>query len=173
MDVHTQAVLVPGLNDGEVWDRTVRELWERRAFQTEGPWAGKGGVLSLSCVPVGLTAHRDGLPQIPDVDPGFARDWARRWMPEVRRCTRENGGEPWLLLADEWFTRAGLEVPGRGFYSQSWAQLENGVGLVRKFLEHSPALPAPAQGPGLPRPPGAGAHRRQLRPGAEPHPGRG
>jgi putative radical SAM enzyme (TIGR03279 family) len=137
VDVHTQVVLVPGLNDGAVWARTVDDLWRRRAFQTEGPWAGKGGVLSLSCVPVGLTAHRDGLPQIPDVDPEFARAWARRWMPEVRRCTRENAGEPWLLLADEWFTRGGLEVPGRGFYSQSWAQLENGVGLVRKFLEHS------------------------------------
>lgn len=137
VDVHTQAVLVPGLNDGAVWEKTVRELWERRAFQTEGPWAGKGGVLSLSCVPVGLTAHRDGLPQIPDVDPAFARDWASRWIPEVRRYTRDNDGEPWLLLADEWFTRAGVEVPGRSFYSQSWAQLENGVGLVRKFLDHS------------------------------------
>ena len=137
VDVHTQVVLVPGLNDGEVWARTVRELWARRAFQTEGPWAGKGGVLSLSCVPVGLTRHREGLPEIPDVDPAFARAWAREWMPEVRRSTRENGGEPWLLLADEWFTRGQLEVPGRGFYSQSWAQLENGVGLVRKFLEHS------------------------------------
>jgi putative radical SAM enzyme (TIGR03279 family) len=151
VDIHTQVVLVPGLNDGEIWAKTVRELWERRAFQTEGPWAGncqsvlgipggdtkKGGVLSLSCVPVGLTRHRDGLPQIPDIDPGFARAWAEHWIPEVRRCTRENGGEPWLLLADEWFTRGQLEVPGRGFYSHSWAQLENGVGLVRKFLEHS------------------------------------
>ena len=137
VDVHTQVVLVPGLNDGEIWAKTVRELWERRAFQTEGPWAGKGGVLSLSCVPVGLTSHRAGLPEIPDVDPAFARTWAETWMPEVRRCTKANHGEPWLLLADEWFTRAGMEVPGRSFYSQSWAQLENGVGLVRKFLEHT------------------------------------
>jgi putative radical SAM enzyme (TIGR03279 family) len=137
VDVHTQVVLVPGLNDGAIWEQTMRELWERRAHQTEGPWAGKGGVLSLSCVPVGLTAHRQGLPEIPDVDPAFARAWAQRWMPEVRRCTRDNHGEPWLLLADEWFTRAGLEVPGRSFYSQSWDQLENGVGMVRKFMEHS------------------------------------
>ncbi|BDU77615.1 DUF512 domain-containing protein [Mesoterricola sediminis] len=137
VDIHTQAVVVPGVNDGEVWARTVRELWARRAFQTEGPWAGKGGVLSLSCVPVGLTSHRAGLPEIPDVDPAFAAAWAKRWVPEVRRLAKENAGEPWLLLADEWFTRAGLDVPGRAFYSQSWAQLENGVGLVRKFLEHT------------------------------------
>jgi putative radical SAM enzyme (TIGR03279 family) len=137
VDLHTQVVLVPGLNDGAVWERTVADLWARRAGQADGPWRGKGGILSLSCVPVGLTAHRDGLPSIPDVDPAFARAWARTWMPQVRRRTLANGGEPWLLLADEWFTRAGLEVPGRSFYSQSWAQLENGVGLVRKFQEHT------------------------------------
>ncbi|MBK8792340.1 MAG: PDZ domain-containing protein [Holophaga sp.] len=42
--IHTQVVLVPGLNDGWVWEKTVKELWERRSFQTSGPWAGKGGV---------------------------------------------------------------------------------------------------------------------------------
>ncbi|HLO66810.1 MAG TPA: DUF512 domain-containing protein [Holophaga sp.] len=137
VDIHTQAVLVPGVNDGEIWEKTLRELWERRAYQTEGRWAGKGGVLSLSCVPVGLTSHRSGLPEIPDVDPAFAAAWVKRWVPQVRRYARENEGEPWLLLADEWFTRAGVDVPGRAFYSQSWAQLENGVGLVRRFLEHT------------------------------------
>jgi putative radical SAM enzyme (TIGR03279 family) len=137
VDIHTQAVVVPGLNDGAVWERTVADLWARRAFQDDPARGGKGGVLSLSCVPVGLTAHRQGLPAIPDVDPAFARAWAKRWIPEVKRRTAENHGEPWLLLADEWFTRGGLPVPGRRFYSASWAQLENGVGLVRKFQEHA------------------------------------
>lgn len=137
VDIHTQVVLVPGLNDDWVWEKTLQELWERRAYQTEGPWAGKGGVLSLSCVPVGLTAHREGKPPISDVAPDYARAWTRRWAPEVRRMAALNQGEPWLLLADEWFTRGGLNVPGRSFYSRSWSQLENGVGLIRKFLEHS------------------------------------
>jgi putative radical SAM enzyme (TIGR03279 family) len=135
IDMHTQVVVAPGLNDGWVWEKTLRELWERRAFQKEGPWTG--GVLSLSCVPVGLTAHREGLPYVRDVDPDYARAWVQRWAPEVRKYTEANEGEPWLLLADEWFTRAGLDVPGRSFYSRSWAQLENGVGLIRRFLEHS------------------------------------
>ena len=130
IDVHTQAVVAPGLNDGEIRQRTVEDLWARRK-------AGRGSVLSLSCVPVGLTAHRENLPVVQDVGPAFARDWAVRWTPEVRRYSKANGGEPWLLLADEWYTRAGIEVPGRAFYSRSWAQLENGVGLVRRFLEHS------------------------------------
>lgn len=130
VDVHTQAVIAPGLNDGWVWEKTFAELWERRKASR-----GRGGVLSLSCVPVGLTAHRDGLPAVNEVSPAFAGDWIRRWEPEVRRITRASDGEPWLLLADEWYTRAGVEVPGRAFYSRSWAQLENGVGLVRRFLE--------------------------------------
>ena len=130
IDVHTQAVVAPGLNDGAIWQRTLDDLWARRKD-------GRGSVLSLSCVPVGLTAHREHLPDVQDVDPAFARDWVARWKPEVRKYTADNDGEPWLLLADEWFTRAGIEVPGRVFYSRSWAQLENGVGLVRRFLEHS------------------------------------
>ncbi len=130
IDVHTQAVVAPGLNDGETWQRTLDDLWARRK-------EGRGSVLSLSCVPVGLTAYRENLPVVQEVDPDFARDWVAMWAPAVRKYAKANGGEPWLLLADEWFTRAGLEVPGRAFYSRSWAQLENGVGLVRRFLEHS------------------------------------
>ncbi|HJW32113.1 MAG TPA: DUF512 domain-containing protein [Holophagaceae bacterium] len=137
IDVHTQVVLTPGLNDDWVWEKTLAELWERRAFQTTGPRAGQGGVLSLSCVPVGLTAHREGLPDIPEMTGDFARAWVKRWMPEVRKYTAANDGEPWFLLADEWFTRARVDVPGRTFYSRSWAQLENGVGLLRKFLDHA------------------------------------
>ncbi len=130
IDVHTQAVVAPGLNDGAIWQQTVDDLWKRRK-------AGRGSVLSLSCVPVGLTAHREHLPSVQDVGPDFARDWVARWTPEVRKYAKACDGEPWLLLADEWFTRGGIEVPGRSFYSRSWAQLENGVGLVRRFLEHS------------------------------------
>ena len=137
IDIHTQAVIAPGLNDGWVWEKTLAELWERRANQTSGPWADKGGVLSLSCVPVGLTAHREGLPDVQNVSDEYAKAWVKRWTKEARHYAMANEGEPWLLLADEWFTRGDVQVPGREFYSQSWAQLENGVGMVRKFLEHT------------------------------------
>lgn len=137
IDIHTQVVMVPGLNDGWVWEKTLEELWERRAFQTEGRWAGKGGVLSLSCVPVGLTAHREHLPTLPDVDQPTAQEWVRTWTPRARKIREAHFGEPWLLIADEWYTRGGVTVPGRSFYAQDWAQIENGVGLIRRFLEHS------------------------------------
>jgi putative radical SAM enzyme (TIGR03279 family) len=137
VDVHTQVVLVPDINDGEIWEKTVSDLWERRAFQTSGPMANQGGILSLSCIPVGLTSHREGLPNIKDVTLQFASNWIKRWVPQATYYAQKNDGEPWLLLADEWFTRAEIEVPKRSFYSHSWMQIENGVGMIRKFIEHS------------------------------------
>jgi putative radical SAM enzyme (TIGR03279 family) len=131
IEMHTQAVIAPGYSDGEIWERTLKDLWKRRADHK-----GKGGVLSLSCVPVGLTAHRENLPFIREIDQVYAESWAKRWKWEAPRYALPDG-EPWLLLADEWFTRAGIRVPGRKFYSANWNQIENGVGLVRHFLEHS------------------------------------
>lgn len=137
VDVHTQVVMVPNVNDGKIWEKTINDLWQRRASHTSDSMTSKGGVLSLSCIPVGLTSHRNGLPSIQDVDLSFASNWIQRWMPESEKYIQKNNGEPWLLLADEWFTRAEMEVPKRSFYSQSWMQIENGVGMIRKFIEHS------------------------------------
>lgn len=131
IEMHTQAVIAPSYSDGEIWERTLKDLWERRAGHK-----GRGGVLSLSCVPVGLTAHRENLPFIREIGQSYASDWIKRWKKEAAGYALPNG-EPWLLLADEWFTRAGTRVPGRKFYSAAWDQIENGVGLVRRFLEHS------------------------------------
>ncbi|MDR2561598.1 MAG: DUF512 domain-containing protein, partial [Holophagales bacterium] len=131
IEMHAQAVIAPGYSDGEIWERTLDDLWERRIGHK-----AKGGVLSLSCVPVGLTAHRENLPFIKEIDQGYAGLWVKRWKSEAPRYALPDG-EPWLLLADEWFTRARIRVPGRKFYSATWNQLENGVGLIRRFLEHS------------------------------------
>jgi len=131
IEMHVQAVIAPSYNDGEIWERTLNDLWERRAGHK-----GKGGILSLSCVPVGLTAHRENLPFIREIDQVYAETWIKKWKPETSRYALPDG-DPWLLLADEWFTRARIRVPGRKTYSATWNQIENGVGLIRRFLEHS------------------------------------
>jgi putative radical SAM enzyme (TIGR03279 family) len=133
IEMHAQAVIVPGYNDGEVWEGTLGDLWERRV-QRDG--SARGGVLSLSCVPVGLTKHRQALPRIQEIDSDCATAWARRWKKEAARLAAANGGS-WLLLADEWFTRAGMGVPGRRLYPRDWSQIENGVGLLRRFQDHA------------------------------------
>ncbi|HOD32571.1 MAG TPA: DUF512 domain-containing protein [Holophaga sp.] len=104
IDVHTQVVMAPGLNDGAAWERTLADLSARRKDHDQ---PRKGGVLSLSCVPVGLTGHREHLPAVADVDAAYARAFLARWKAEVPRYADPLDGEPWLLLADEWFTRAG------------------------------------------------------------------
>jgi len=137
IELHTQAVIVPGFNDGEIWERTVMDLWERRGYQVSGSKSSNGGIISLSCIPVGLTAHRQKLPHIQEIDSDYATKWLNRWKNEARRYAKAWNDEPWLLLADEWFTCAGFRLPGRNFYSTDWTQIENGVGLIRRFQEHS------------------------------------
>ncbi|HEY8346286.1 MAG TPA: DUF512 domain-containing protein [Symbiobacteriaceae bacterium] len=136
---HTQVVACPGLNDGEHLDRTIRDL------TTLGPDA----LLSISVVPVGLTRYRRGLyPLRPYTPEESARmidqieAWQRRLRPEW--------GTVLVHASDEWYVMAGREVPPAEVY-EDFAQLENGVGMIRLFLEQmkatTPRLPAAVPAP--------------------------
>ena len=123
IDFHAQIVLVPGYNDGEVLARTVEDLF------TFGEH-----LLSLAVVPVGLTEHRQNLPHIDPVSPELACrviDW--HW--EYLRRNRSARGI--LQLADEFFLLAGREIPPADYYA-NYPQYENGVGMVRDFLDSVP-----------------------------------
>ena len=137
VEIHAQAVIAPGYNDGEIWEHTLADMWGRRGNDASNAGKQKGGVISLSCVPVGLTAHRQNLPPIQAIDAGYASGWVRRWKRESRRYTIGGKKRPWLLLADEWFSKAGMKAPGRKYYPADWNQIENGIGLIRRFQEHS------------------------------------
>lgn len=125
---HTQMVLCPGVNDGEHLDRSIADL------VTLGPQA----LLSISVVPVGLTRYRDKLYPLRTYTPDEARQllrqveaWHRRLLPEW--------GFPVVYPSDEWYLLAGEEVPPASFYGD-YDQLENGVGMVRLFLEELEAV---------------------------------
>jgi putative radical SAM enzyme (TIGR03279 family) len=117
---HTQVVMSPGVNDGEVLNRTLTDLW---AF---GP-----SVLSVSVVPVGLTTfskhHLVREPTQSECRDAVAllEHWARR--------SRVERGASWALGADELYLRAGLPLPPAEWYN-GFDQVENGVGSVR-FLQ--------------------------------------
>ena len=49
---------------------------------------------------------------------------------------RAQYGASVVYLADEWYLLAGLDVPPDGVYDE-YPQVENGIGLVRQFLEDS------------------------------------
>ncbi len=118
--MHTQIVLCPGLNDGAELERTVTEL------------AGLyPAVQSLAIVPLGVTAHRQNLPQLEVVDGVYAREFIAAWGGRSKKLRKELG-EPFLFLADEFYLKGGVPFPPIGEYGD-FPQIENGVGMVPLF----------------------------------------
>lgn len=120
---HTQVVSVPGMNDGEHLDRTISDL------VTLGP----DGLLSISVVPVGLTKYRKGLYPLRS----YTREEARVMVDQVEAWQQKllpEWGDVLVHPSDEWYILAGREVPPAEAYG-NYDQLENGVGMVRLFLE--------------------------------------
>jgi len=119
---HAQAVLCPGINDGEVLAGTVRDL------------AGLYPALaSLAVVPVGLSRYSPRPEVLRTFTPGEAGDLlasVRSWQRRFRATL----GEPLVFASDEFYLLAGQDVPSKGLYGD-FPQLENGVGLVRVFRE--------------------------------------
>ncbi|PYN05769.1 MAG: DUF512 domain-containing protein [Candidatus Rokuibacteriota bacterium] len=120
ISMHAQIVLCPGLNDGAQLARTVFDLS-----------ALHPGVRTAAIVPVGLTRHRQRLPELRSLEPGEARALAATvtaWQAELRARL----GSRFVFLADEIYLRAGLDVPpGRAY--EGFPVLEDGIGLVRRF----------------------------------------
>lgn len=122
--MHAQIVLCPGLNDGTELERTVTDL------------AGLyPAVQSLAIVPLGLTAHRDKLPQLTPVDGDYARAFITVWE-QLAKKLRKKLGEPFLFLADEFYLKAGLPFPPIREYGD-FPQIENGVGMVPLFTKEA------------------------------------
>jgi NifB/MoaA-like Fe-S oxidoreductase len=120
IQLHTQVVLIPGLNDGPALAQTVADL------ATLHP-----AVQSMAIVPVGLTRyHRCDLrPYRPD-EAGPILDQVSAWQREYRKQHSLN----LVYASDEWYLLAGHEVPPADEYD-GFPQLENGVGLTRVFLD--------------------------------------
>ncbi|MCC5876758.1 MAG: DUF512 domain-containing protein, partial [Candidatus Sumerlaeia bacterium] len=122
IQVHTQIVLCPDVNDGAELDRTLDTLV---SFMPS--------VQSIAIVPLGMTKWRDGLPHLRSVDRAYAKDFIRKLKPRLREYEEEYG-EPFVLLADEWYLIAGLRPPSYSRYPDL-PQLENGVGMVYHFYK--------------------------------------
>ncbi len=118
--LHAQIVVCPGLNDGETLEATLSDL------------AALGDALaSVAVVPVGLTAHRDGLRELSPVDPSNARKIVRA-VAIWQQTMLDRRGDRVFYAADEIHLTAGLDVPSFDEYGD-FPQIENGVGLLRWF----------------------------------------
>jgi putative radical SAM enzyme (TIGR03279 family) len=123
IELHTQVVVVPGVNDGEVLQETIFGLAEYYP-----------GVRSVSVVPVGLTAHRQNLPSVRTLTPADARGVART-VRRFGRTMRRRLGAEFCYVADELVILAERPIPPASYYGD-FGQRENGVGLVRSTLMH-------------------------------------
>jgi putative radical SAM enzyme (TIGR03279 family) len=121
IEIHAQVVLCPEINDGEILERTVRDL------SADYPL-----VRSVAIVPLGLTRYNTDARLTP-VTPEFCR----RTIQQVKLLQRElhaRLGTNFAFLGDEFYLRAGLPVPSRRHYGD-YPQIEDGVGMVRSFQE--------------------------------------
>ncbi|AGL01941.1 DUF512 domain-containing protein [Desulfoscipio gibsoniae] len=122
IQMHTQVVLCPGINDGPELNRTISDLGEL--------WPA---VCSLAVVPVGLTGCRDGLFRLRS----FNAQEAGEVVQEVQRWQKVFMAEyqyPLVFASDEFYLLAGVPIPLAENYG-GFPQTENGVGLVRLFMD--------------------------------------
>lgn len=122
IEIHTQIVCCPGYNDGDILAKSFYDLY-----------ALHPGVLTMAVVPVGITKHREHLPQLAT----FTREQAAALVDQVtewqKRCRQETG-KTFIYLGDEFYLLAGRELPPAEWYD-GFPQLENGIGLTRNFIE--------------------------------------
>ena len=120
--LHTQVVLCPGINDGEVLLKTIEDL---AGFHP--------AVSSIAVVPVGLTRHRVERKLYPLRR--VRREEARRVIRVVEAMQRrfqKRYGNPLVFLADEFYLKAGRRFPPWQIYGD-FPQWQNGVGMIPLF----------------------------------------
>ncbi len=119
--VHAQVVLVPEHNDGDVLRETIERLAELYP-----------SIQSIGVVPVGLTRYREHLTPLRGFTSAEAigvLDQAEKWQKHFYALT----GRHLVYFADEFYVLAGREFPEASVYDD-FPQLENGVGMARKFI---------------------------------------
>jgi putative radical SAM enzyme (TIGR03279 family) len=120
--MHAQIVLVPDWNDGAHLERSVRELARLHPQ-----------VATTAVVPVGLTRHREKLPQLRTLTDTEARDLARSiegWQREFHAAL----GTRFVWASDEVYLQARKPLPSAAAY-EGFPVIEDGIGLVRRFSD--------------------------------------
>ncbi|MFN2363919.1 MAG: DUF512 domain-containing protein, partial [Halarsenatibacteraceae bacterium] len=119
---HLQLVLIPGINDGSHLDKSLEDLTE----------LGEA-VESIGIVPVGLTGHRENLPDLKSYDKESALEVieiVNRWQKKLLAKKDYN----YIYLSDEFYLIADKKIPEREYYNE-FPQLENGIGMTRLKLD--------------------------------------
>lgn len=115
IEINTQIVCCPGYNDGDELRKTLADL---EALN----------VNMIAVVPVGLTAHREGLVPLE----AFTKEKACETIDIIESfansCLKKHGRRI-AFAADELYIKAEREIPSAENY-EDFPALENGVGLI-------------------------------------------
>ncbi|MBP3361698.1 MAG: DUF512 domain-containing protein [Clostridia bacterium] len=120
--MNCQIVLCPGINDEAELERSLTDL--AALFPC---------VESISVVPVGVTAYRDGLYKLKTFDSAGSAAVIDR-VERLQKKFLEALGSRIVYLSDEFYMNSGRPVPGAECY-EGFPQLENGVGLIASMEE--------------------------------------
>lgn len=113
---HCQMVVVPRLNDGEVLEQSLTDLWNLG-----------DAVISAAVVPVGIT-------QFSHLYSGekLSVEAARKLLAHVLRWSdraKKERGDAWVHGSDELYLLAETQLPPEEHYGD-FAQIENGIGSI-------------------------------------------
>ena len=122
IELHTQIVLCPELNDGDVLRRTLSDL--ERYYPH---------LRSVAVVPVGLTRHREGLTAIKPVTKDYAQNFLRI-ADDYAAEFHQRLGMNFVYPSDEFYLMAGEPIPPASRYD-AFEQMENGVGMLRDLVD--------------------------------------
>lgn len=120
--VHAQIVLCPHVNDGPELDRTLGDLMDLYPR-----------LASVAVVPVGLTRYREHLTPLVPFDAARAAsllDQVHQWQ---QQCLARLGSR-FVFAADEFYVLADQDFPASAAY-EDFPQLENGIGMARRFID--------------------------------------
>ena len=138
IEINCQIVLCRGVNDGAQLEKTLGDLT-----------ALHPAVRSIACVPVGVTAYRDGLAAVETFD----EQSGAAVLDVIERCAaqcREQFGENLVHAADEFYLMAGRPIPPLARYDDL-LQIENGVGMLAVLEDEFSAALEEEPGDGAPR----------------------
>lgn len=120
IEIHTQIVVTPEVNDGEYLEESVMALAELYP-----------GVQSISIVPVGLTRHHKyGLRTNTVEEANAVLDECAKWQEQFKAELGTN----FVFPTDEWFLVTERPIPEVKAYEDHDLR-ENGLGMVRYFME--------------------------------------
>jgi putative radical SAM enzyme (TIGR03279 family) len=120
---HTQIVLQPGLNDGDVLRTSLADLYALGEL-----------VLSLSIVPVGLTEYSKH-----ELVRELSKEECAAAVDELELCAKRARTERefhWAYGSDDLYINAEMPLPNAERYD-GFEQMENGVGSVRYLQQQA------------------------------------